>query len=432
MAWSKIMDDFTEEWHHGLGLYVYPTKRFKTVTLYAAWIRDLDPEGRALGAMLPHVLKRGTERWVTHTLMEQQLEELYGANFRADVGKLGDKQLLSFHITVVNGGFLPGNPDTVAGGLDFLTQVLEHPHLVQGQFPGDVVQQEKELIKRQISAQINDKGQYALSRLVELIADGQAFGLKKLGTHEEVDRVTPEQLVDFFEQVQSQSPFVFLAVGDVDPDVIQRHIEKRWGHRERQRLTTIAPNAGQHAGHTVIERQRVRQGKLNLGYRTGITAKDVDFPALMMYAGVLGGFSHSKLFLHVREKASLAYYAYARLEPTLALMIIGAGIEFKDYEAARRIIEEQVNAIRRGEISADEMAFTLKGYVNDMLSEEDSPGQLIGRQLEHLLIGGGLSGPGLIRALERVAIDDIVRVAQGVLLDTVYFLTEDGGAAHDA
>lgn len=414
-----------------MGSYVYPTHRFKTITIYAAFIQELTVDDRARGALLPHVMKRGTRAWPNRMVMEQQLENLYGASFRADVGKLGDKQLLSFHVTVVNGKFLPGQPDTVAQALDFLTEVMEHPRLVEGLFPHDMVQQEKTLIKRQISALINDKGQYALSRLIELVADGQRFGLKKLGTPEEIDRVRSEELVQLLHRTRESSPFLFLAVGDVNPDHVQEQVARRWG-RKRQPLATIEPYQGHHHDNTIVERQDVRQGKLNLAYRTGITAKSSDYPALAMYAGVLGGFSHSKLFINVREKANLAYYAYSRIDPALALMIVGAGIEFNDYDAARGIIEEQVKAMRQGQISQDEMEFTRKAYVNEILSEEDNPGQLIGRQLEQLLIGGGLAGPALIEALGQVTPEDVTRVAEQIDLDTVFFLTSEGDEQHGA
>jgi predicted Zn-dependent peptidase len=134
--------------------------------------------------------------------------------------------------------------------------------------------------------------------------------------------------------------------------------------------------------------------------------------------------------MNVREKASLAYYAYSRVDPALALMTIGAGIEFNDYEACRRIIEEQVSDMRRGEFTDEDIAFTVKAYANDILSEEDSPDQLVGRHLERLLIGGGLNGQELIDALEAVSRDDIVGAAENVELDTVFFLTAEGDGGH--
>ncbi|PSR21317.1 MAG: insulinase family protein [Sulfobacillus acidophilus] len=422
MAWSNAQDRFVGEWKDGVAFYVYPTRRFKTVTIHATWIRDLSTVDRSKGATLAQVMRQGTRSWPTRQLMAARLEDLYGASFRADIAKLGDKQLLSFHITVTNGRFLPGQPDTVREALDFLTQVLDRPYLVDGVFPRTVVEQEKTLVKRQIAAIINDKGQYAMSRLIELVADGQPFGLRKLGTEQEVDQITERDLTTFYQEVHRGAPFVFTVVGDVDADVLYQHVKERWG-TSRQEFSAVVPYQGRHQNQTVVEAQDVRQGKLNLAYRTGRTAKSADFPALVMYSGILGGFSHSKLFINVREKASLAYYAYSRVDPALGLLMIGAGIEFNDYQACRSIIEDQVAAMRRGDFTDDELAFTLKAYENDILSEEDSPGQLIGRHLEYLLVGGGHQGPDLIAALAQVTRDDVVNVAQAIDLDTVYFLT---------
>ncbi|MCY0863970.1 MAG: pitrilysin family protein [Sulfobacillus sp.] len=432
MAWDHANDGFYGEWDGRLGCFVYPTNRFKTVTFYAFWIRNLEPDGRALGALLPHVLKRGTESHPSRLLMEQTLENLYGASFRAEVGKLGDKQLMTFQLSVIHGQYLPGQPDTVQQGLDFLADVLDHPYLVSGRFLESWVNQEKVLVTRQIAALINDKGQYALTRLIEEMAQGRPFGLRKWGTPKDVEAVDAEALTTFYHHMHQMAPLVVLAVGDVDPVKVDQYVRERFGVRQRVPVGTIEPYYPLHQGREVIDREEVRQGKLQLGYATRRTAGHPEYPALMMYSGILGGFSHSKLFLNVREKASLAYYAYSRIDPALALMVVGAGIEFTHYQAARDIIEAQLEAMRQGDFTEEEMAFTVKAFENDILSEEDSPGQLMARRLEHLLIGGGLSGIPLIEALKRVTRDDIVRVAQDITLDTVYFLTAKEAIGHGA
>jgi hypothetical protein len=75
--------------NHGTGWYCFPTDRFKTITLHAFLINTLSLEEAALGALLPHVMQRATKRWPTFQSMEQTMESLYGAVFRADVGKIG-------------------------------------------------------------------------------------------------------------------------------------------------------------------------------------------------------------------------------------------------------------------------------------------------------------------------------------------------------
>lgn len=422
--------EFVGEMHHGTGWYCFPTNRFKTITLHAFWINQLSQEEAALGALLPHVMQRGTKKWPTFQIMEQTLESLYGAAFRADVGKIGDKQLLSFHLEIVSGQYLPGHPDTLALGLEFLQEVLDQPLTEGDGFRAPVVEQEKDLLRRQIQALINDKGQYALTRLVEQMADGRPFGLRKLGRAEDIERITPESLLAYYRQVRHTRPFVLFAVGNVDPEAVRKFMSGTQGETAAG-IAPIVPYTQRFHNRTLIERQDVRQGKVDIGYHTGITMTDARYPALMMYAGILGGFPHSKLFLNVRERASLAYYAYARLDAAIGSMLVGAGIEFDDFDPAVRIIGEQLDAMAQGDISDQEWEFTLRAFENDILSEEDSASQMIGRQLEHTLMGGGLSGSGLIQALRAVTVDQVTAVAKMVSLDTVFFLTqsEDGDAA---
>lgn len=427
----EVETGFVGQFREGVGWYVYPTTRFKTITLQAFWINELDPNTAALGALLPHVLKRGTVSWPDSVAIEKQLESLYGASFRADVGKIGDKQLISISLEVIHGQYLPGEPDTLHAGLGFLDEVLNRPRVDHAdQFDPEYVSQEKELLRRQIHALINDKGQYAMQRLIETMADGRPFGLRKVGQPKDVERATPQSLFAYYDQVRHQSPFVLLAVGDVEPETIAAYVDQHWAG-PRTTLQSIVPYAPHHQDYEVVDRQPVQQGKVNLGYWTRRTLTSRDYPALMMYAGVLGGFAHSKLFVNVREKASLAYYAYARLDAALGFMVVGAGIEFQDYQAVKDIIAEQLDAMRRGDITDQEMTFTRQAFQNDILSEEDLPHQLIGRQMEKLLLGGGLTGETLITALEAVTVPDIQRVAEDILLDTVFFLTTDGSAGRE-
>lgn len=417
---------FIGSFQNGVGWYVYPTQRFKTISLQAFWINDLMPKTAAEGALLPHLLKRGTMRWRDSMAIEKQLESLYGATFRADVGKIADKQLISVSLEIVHGQHLPGSPDTLQDGLAFLEEILNHPLTpAPHEFDPQYVEQEKELLRRQIRGLINDKNQYAMHRLLETMADGRTFGLRKLGQIEDLDAINPGGLYQYYQNVRDQSPFVLLVVGDVDPETIESYVTQGWAQARRP-FGAIEPYTPRHHDHEVIEKQPVSQGKVNWGYATGHTLTSPSYPALMMYAGVLGGFPHSKLFVNVREKASLAYYAYARIDAALSLMVIGAGIEFEDYHDTKRIVAEQLEAMVRGEISDQELQYTLEAFRNDILSEEDAPSQLIGRQMEKILLGGGLTGNQLIHALSDVSVSDIQAVAEGIQLDTTFFLTTDG------
>lgn len=407
-------------------MFVFPTDRFKTVTLHAVYVQELTREDAAESALVPMVLRRGTRRHPTFTAMQAALDNLYGAHFRAEAGKIADKQLLSFHLEVPDGRFLPDRPDTVALGLQFLHDVTQDPALEQGRFPAGTVDQERELLRRQMLALINDKAQYAAVRLLETMADGRRFGLRRYGHVDDLAPITAESLTARWETVTRERPLWVFAVGAVDPKAVEQAVRSLWPGRRAQSPAPPELFTPRHHEHLVVESQPVEQGKLVLGYATGRRLTDPDYPALTMYAGVLGGFPHSKLFVNVRERQSLAYYAWARIDAALGLMIIASGIEFRDFDAALKTIRQQVEDMARGHIAEEEMAFTLRALRNDIRTEEDLPGSLIARQLERQLLGGGLSGAALEAALERVTVRDVSRVAEQVALDTIYFLTRTG------
>lgn len=419
---------FSGSEHDGVSVYAYRTDRFKTIALYATFVEELDPKTAALTALVPYCLRRGTTGWPTYTAMQAHLEDLYGASFRADVGKLGERQLLSFRLEIPDGRFLPGHPDTLAQGLDFLSAVMGHPHLdPSGRFPEDVVNQEKDVLHRQMESLINDKAQYALFRCLETMADGARFGAPRFGRAEDLPGISARAVTDRWATGETAWPLMVFAVGAVDPIGFEQAVRERFPARTRLELYPPLPTfQARHGGRLVVDEEDVRQGKLQLGLATGVKLADADYPALMMYAGVLGSFPHSKLFVNVREKASLAYYAYARVDSALGLMMIGAGIEFSNFRPALDIIRRQLDDMREGHISEEEIAFTLESFTNELKAEADSPSALIGRELERALVGGGPSSDELEEQLARVSRDDMVRIAEQIELDTIYFLTARG------
>lgn len=73
-----------------------------------------------------------------------------------------------------------------------------------------------------------------------------------------------------------------------------------------------------------------------------------------MMNGVYGGSLTSKLFMNVREKMSLCYYASSGTERFKGVMVVSSGVDMDKYETARKEIMAQLEACRRGEITAEE------------------------------------------------------------------------------
>ncbi len=145
----------------------------------------------------------------------------------------------------------------------------------------------------------------------------------------------------------------------------------------------------------------------------------------MVYNGILGGDVHSKLFQNVREKASLAYYAQSVLEKYKGLMIIMSGIEQENRDKAEEIILRQFEDMREGRITQEELDATKKSLRTGIKTMQDSQGAIVDFFFSQHLTQDGEDFESMAQKLESVTIDDVVRVAGRIQLDTVYFLKPD-------
>lgn len=162
----------------------------------------------------------------------------------------------------------------------------------------------------------------------------------------------------------------------------------------------------------VTENQAINQAKLVLGYQTGVYFGDTDFVPLQLANGLLGGYANSKIFINVREKASLAYYASSRLDTFKGFMIISAGIDEKNREEAIKIIKEQIKAMKVGDFTEEELAQTKEMYVNQLLETSDGAQGLIELAYNNVLKNSDLTLDNWIRKIKATTKEEVVAAIQ--------------------
>ncbi|MBE3577512.1 MAG: insulinase family protein [Limnochordales bacterium] len=414
----------------GVTLYLWPTRQFKSITVKVFLHHPLGPDATQT-ALLPRVLLRGSARYPTLQSLSRRREELYGTGIDGDVSKIGRDHLMGLEVGGASAQFVNAEPDLLDKQVEFLSEILFHPRLEDNKFHGDYLAQEKNVLRQKIEGLINDKRSYAAFRLYQEMCKGDPFATHRLGTLEQIDPITPEGLVEHYRRLLEQSPVSIFAVGAFDPSQVEEAVRRfPWPTGERRPLPKAGPFAApeRSAPQTVKEEQEVNQALLYLGYRTGITFGDPLYPALVVYNGILGAFPHSKLFIQVRERASLAYFAWTRLESTMGLMTASCGIDPKHYGRALELMQAQVEAMARGEFTEEELAATRASLRTSLRSIYDSPGALIDRILLGVVNGRQWPPEEMIAAIEKVTRDQVVEVAKRVKLDTIYFLTRRGEA----
>ncbi|HHU30240.1 MAG: pitrilysin family protein [Bacillota bacterium] len=414
---------------NGIDVYIHPTKKYKTVLLQLFFHCHLNEDEVTQNALLPAVLQRGSANYPTRQELVLHLEELYGAELVTNILKKGERQLICYSLNLVHDQFLPAENRLLEKGLLILCDILTNPVTEEGVFRADYVRQEKEQHGKIIKGLINDKRAYSVERCLQEMCREEPFSVFKYGSLEKLAKIDAASLYRHYRDFLQKTPAEIHIIGDLDPEWVHALLQKVFtfsrGLVDELPLTAVKKKEGEI--NYVREELDVSQGKLVLGCRTCISYKDDEYLALLMYDGILGGFPHSKLFQNVREKASLAYYAYSRLEKHKGLMVISAGIEVNNYERTMDIIKKQLQDMAKGDFSEEVLENTYRGLRNQYLEEEDSPAAIINRTVDNIMAGRDWSTEELLRRLRAVTRDDIVRVAENIQLDTVYFLTKREG-----
>lgn len=422
------MTEFQHQRVSGVDVYLNPTTQFKTNLIQMFIDRPLDQQNTWF-ALLPHVLKRGSADYPETVDLAKHLEDLYGADLQVVTHKFADRHVFELQLEVANEKFLAQPTPLLRQGLTTLARLLLNPATESGCFRSDYVEQEKDALSSAIDSLFNDKEAYSAHRCIGEMCRGEAFALSYLGSKDDLVRIDATELTRFYKQVKEVANCRMVVSGDLTMDELAAACEGviSWPN-------TGVPKADNPqvrlAGEVrrVFEEQAVNQGKLVLGLRTGVAYSDQDFPALLMYNGILGAFGHSKLFMNVRERASLAYYCYSSLVPANALMLIEAGIAVERYEQTLAIINQQLQEMQAGEWDSSEYDKTLHGICDAIKGRGDRPELLGLRLVEQQMAGVELADDELLERLKRVTPEQVAAIARKVQVDTVYFLHGEEGA----
>lgn len=408
----------------GYKLHVIPTEKYKTNTLIWKMKAPLTKEDVTKRALLPHVLQSSSAKYASTTALRSYLDELYGATLYVDLAKKGEYHIMSFSIEIANEKFLSDPSPLLKKGFELLAEILTNPNINGNAFDPETVEKEKRTLKQRIQSVFDDKMRYSNVRLIQEMCKGEPYALEVNGEAAEVDAITPESLYDYYKSAFLEDELDLYIIGDVNEEEVKKLAADLLQLEERtpKKLAPKEININNQVNE-IKEQQDVKQGKLNIGYRTNIVYGDPGYFALQVFNGIFGGFSHSKLFINVREKASLAYYAASRLESHKGLMMVMSGIDLKNYDQAVGIIHDQLEAMRNGDFTDQELSQTKAVIQNQILETIDTSRGLTEILYHNVVSDANISLDTWLEEMQKVTKEEIVDVAKKIEIDTIYFLT---------
>lgn len=405
--------------------------KFKTACMSVTLLTQLRRETAAMNAVIPFVLRRGTTRYSDMEQLSRRMDELYGAAVEPVVRRIGEIQCIGFYGSFPEPDYLPGGEALLGDTCALMAQLLLDPVTRGGLLLPQYVDSEREKLLDIIRSRMNDKRSYALTRCIEEMCCYEDFAVSRFGSESEAENIHYKKLTRHYRELIQTCPVEIFYCGKTGFKAVSAAMRDAFSTMPRGEIdydigTDLRMNAVEDHVRFVEEEMDVTQGKLVLGFRLGECMEEPDIPALYVFNAVYGSGATSKLFMNVREKLSLCYYASSAVYLHKGIMLVSSGIEFDKLDAARDEILAQLDSVRRGEITDDELRSAKKSIASDLRAVQDSIGELEGFYLSQALDGLDY-GPAELAALaEDVTKEDVQAIAESIECDLIYFLKGSG------
>lgn len=424
------MDKVTSiELKKGIKLHIINTNKFKTNLISVFLTSKLSRETITKKALILSILRRGNNTLKTQEEINAKLEDLYGAECDCGIDKNGDNHISKFYIETLNDNYILNNENIFEEAIQVLFDIIFNPISENNKFKDEYFDGEKETLKQIIEARKDNKRAYSTIRCIEEMYKDEPYGLYKYGDVEDLEKITNEELFEEYKNLINNSKIDIFVSGNIDEQKVEEIFKNNKYIKELCKREYVLPEEvnKENETKTVIEKTNVAQGNLNIGMKVNNISKD-DVAKVAVYNAVLGGGANSKLFQNVREKASLAYSAGSMFIKTKKTIIIKCGIDPENYEKTLKIVNKQLDDMKNGDFSEEDMNKAKELIVASCKSMQDEQDSELSYYFNKELNEEKTTIEEYIKDVQAVSKEDVINVANNVKTDTIYFLTKEENA----
>lgn len=398
--------------------------RFKTGRISISMYVPLNKDTVSVNAILPFLLTKSCRMYPDFTSLNKKLDELYGASIYANVGKIGEMQVLSMSASFLDDRYALEGESISEKVTELLCNMLFDPVVVNDNFSVENVNQEKRQLKELLESEYNDKKIFAKKRCEELMCKDEKYGINRLGTEQDVNKIMSTDVYNAWKNILKTAKFELFLLGNLDEQKALKVFKEAFSNIERENVvkfeTKIIKKAEKEKSYN--ESIKASQSKLVMGFRTSIAGQDDDVNAMRLAIALFGATPHSKLFLNVREKYSLCYYCSARYDRIKGIMLVQSGVEKDNIEKAKQEILNQLEEIKRGNFSEDDIAAIKRTLTNDYRTVSDYLSSLESFYSSQAFDEKIYTPEEMVDNLNKITKEQIIEVSKKITLDTVYAL----------
>ena len=419
----------TLELKQGIKIHLINSKAYKTDLSCVFLTTDLTRENVTYNALIPFLLRRGTNTFKDQYIINQKLDNMYGASLNLGVDKYGDNVVLKFYIESINNEYAFDSENILKESINMLIDIVFNPLKKDGKLNEEFLEVEKDNLRKVIESKIDDKDSYALDSCISSMYGENGFGLYKYGYLEDIENITIDSITEYYNNLIDNAKIDIFVSGNINAEEVKKYVE------ENENINLLKPRIENYKLNNefteskekvekpkeIFEQMNVTQGKLVIGL--DILEKVDNFQATaIMFNSILGDGANSMLFQNVREKEGLAYSARSSFVKQKLNIFIRCGIQIENYNKSLEKIKEQLENIKNGNFTEENIenakTYLISGIKNIKEEQDTEIVFYIGQEISKT----NLEPDEYINRIKDVKKEDIVNFAKLIQINTIYFL----------
>lgn len=409
----------------GIGFTSIIDPKFKTQRVQVMFITELKKETASENAVAVGVLGSSNCKYKNISEITAKLNSLYGANINIDILKIADYQRLCIGVSSINSKYALEGEDINAGVLTILLDCIFSPNIIKNdngefEFAHEPFDFRKRDLLDSIEAEINNKRAYAVMQAQKSIYNGENSANSSYGTKETAESVTAESAYKAYEKLLKTAQIEIYFVGPEEDINAEKSIFKAFSiiKRAPSVINYYSPSSLKENVCKAEERLDVNQCKMVLAFK----GKSEDFDAVRLMNTIFGATPFSKLFVNVREKQSLCYYCASQYNRFKKTLIVDCGIEEDNIEKTEKEIIKQLEDIKNGDFSNEDISNSVLSVINSLKGVGDTSSSYINWYFGCLANGELLEPSESVERIKAVTRERVIEAAKSFELDTVYVM----------
>lgn len=396
-------------------------KRYKKNLISVAFSAQLSEDTATENVIVPVLLTKCNSKLPTYKAFNNKMSRLYASGIGGTAGRQYDLQTISFGAYYLDDIYALSGEKMTGIMTDILIDCLTSPVTENGVFSEKFVELEKKTVIDNIETAINDKRSYAIERAMKTICKGEPASVCSYGTVEKAKLITSDSAYKAYRRMLETMPCEIICTGCSDFDGVAEKFAAAFEKIGRHDIenTTIALSPVKTQTEEVTERLTVNQSKLVLGFKS----HSDDDAALVLLQKIFGGTTSSKLFRNVREKMSLCYYCSAARNDLKGIMLVNSGVENENIEKTKEAVIDQLEEIKNGNFTNEDINFAEMAIKNDFKSVADSAGNVSNWYFDCIRKNDIVTPEEKLGRYLGVSKERIIAAAKSMVLDSVYVLT---------